>query len=358
MSQNNSIDDNIEIFGLSFHSPLGIKLLIPSSYYPIYVAHDWAGNNFRKNLDVTVKQAAASSKTPIVLAGNLTVLQQFLREYPDLPSLKVILFDFPGVVVPFEDSLIEWLDCDHQAGGAWQTSKIKTERFEHDVERLKPLGAKGRDLIARMKRFCPRDSRVSEIEAFAEMFAEGLPKDYKDLLSSSHEPSQQLEQEIEIDWKSQTFRQVLSDVFRHFEDTHLKNQILNLTLSYQVGRISKREFTLNCNKALGTRDHLKKLTVILKKWMDDKKLGRALYLRYLDYLANVERRGWQTVLNEGKIGVAEEDLLLLVAFQPRSPQIIEQYQEQFKAVQDLAADTVAPSQVDYLPELPDLKTLF
>lgn len=358
MSNANHNQSDVEIFGLTFHSPLGIKLLTPANYSPIYVAHDWAGSHFRKNLDPTVRQVMASSKTPVVLAGNLTVLQQFLREYPEVQKLKVILFDFPGVVVPFEDPAIEWLDCDHQAGGAWQTSKIKPERFDQDLERLSVLGPKGRDLLSRMKRFCPRDSRVSEIEHFAEMFAEGLPKDYKELLCSSQEPTASDEPEIEIDWKSQTFKQVMSEVFHQFDDSHAKNQILTLTLSYQVGRISKREFTLNCNKILGTRDHLKKLTVVLKKWMDDKKLGRALYVRYLDYLANRERRGWQTVLNEGKIGVAEEDLLILIAFQPRSAEVLSQYQEQLKPVQDLASDTVAPSQKDYLPELPDLKTLF
>jgi hypothetical protein len=161
-------------------------MLVPSTYHAVYISHDWGGSNFRKNLDPTVKQAFSCSKTLILLAGNLTVLQQFLREYPDCERFKVLLFDFPGVMVPFEDPLIEWLDCDHQAGGAWQTAKIKMERFATDLENLSPLSAQGKDLIGRMKRFCPRESRVSEIEAFTEMFAEGLPKDYRDLYPRPH----------------------------------------------------------------------------------------------------------------------------------------------------------------------------
>ena len=347
----------VEIFGLSFHSPLLIKMLLPSTYHAVYISHDWGGSNFRKNLEPTVKQAFGSSKTPILLAGNLTVLQQFLREYPDFERFKVLLFDFPGVMVPFEDPLIEWLDCDHQAGGAWQTAKIKMERFALDLENLSPLSVQGKDLIGRMKRFCPRESRVSEIESFTEMFAEGLPKDYRDLLSSSTQDVAKVQEpEIDIDWKSQTFRQVLSEVLRQFDDSHLKQVILNLALNYQVGKISKREFTSNCNKSLGNREHLKKLTVVIKKWMDDKKLGRALYMRYLDYLANSGKRGWQTILNEGKIGVAEEDLLILIAFQPRSPDILSQYQDQLKAVEQLEPDA-NPTKLHH-PDPPDLKTLF
>jgi len=364
-----SLQNAPEMYGLSFHSPLAIKLLVPMNYYAVYLAHDWGGSNFKKNLEPTLQKALHSKKTILLLCGNLTVLQQFLRDYPDIPPYKVILFDFPGVMVPFEDPLIEWLDCDHQAGGAWQTSKIKTEKFDEDLENLKFLGPDGKDLIGRMKRFCPRDSRVNEIDHFAEMFSEGLPKDYKDLLNSSlseRSSTDEEEPEIEIDWKSQTFEQVLGEVLRCFDDQNLRQKLLNLALCYQTGKISKREFTSTSNKLLAGKETLKKILIVLKKWMDDKKLGRALYTRYLDYLANLEKRSWERIVNEGKIAVAERDLLLLIGFQSRSVDIVTSYKDELKLVENLPADAQLPKklyknsedELSYHPEPIDAKTLY
>lgn len=368
-----SMQNTPEIYGLSFHSPLTIKLLVPPTYYAVYLSHDWQGSSLKKNLEPclekAVQKAKHEKKTILVLAGNLTVLQQFIKDYPDLPAYKVILFDFPGVIVPFEDPLIEWLDCDHQAGGAWQTSKIKIERLEEDLTSLNFLGAKGKDLLCRMKRFCPRDSRVSEIEHFAEMFAEGLPKDYKDLLNSSITNDRSVtdeEPEIEIDWKSQTFEQVLTDVLRCFDDNLLRQKVLSLSLSYQTGKISKREFTATSNKFLAGKENLKKLLIVIKKWIDDKKLGRALYTRYLDYLAHLEKRSWERIVNEGKINVSERDLLLLIGYQQRSPEVLDSYSQELKSVTHLPPDQSAPkklykttkNELSYHPEPIDPQNLF
>lgn len=340
-----------ELYGLSFHSPLAIKLLVPTQYQAVYLAHDWSGANLKKNVEPTVQKALQSKRPMLLLCGNLTVLQQFIRDYPDLPQYKVLLFDFPGVIVPFEDPLIDWLDCDHQAGGAWQTSKIKTERFGEDLEKLSFLGPDGKNLVSRMKRFCPRDSRVSEIDHFAEMFSEGLPKDYKDLLNTNFsEHATTEEPDIEIDWRSQTFEQILREILRCFDDNTLKQKILTQALAYQTGKISKREFTTTTNKWLAGKEAYKKILTVLKKWVEDKKLGRALYTRYLDYLANAEKRSWDRIVSEGKIAVAERDLLLLIGFQPRTAELISAYKEEIKTVEDLAADPEPPKKIYQIGE--------
>jgi len=354
-----------EIFGLSFHSPLAIKLLVPSNYSPLFIPHDWAGINFRKNLDPMWRQVLTSHKTPLVLAGSLSVLKQFLKDYPDAPPFKTILFEFPGVLVPYEDPAIEWLDCDHQAGGAWQTAKLKTERFAEDLESLNVLGTDGRDLISRMTRYFNRE-RINEIQSFADMCAEGLPKDYKEYTATVQEKNEDdPDVEIEIDWRSLTLVGMLREVLRHFDDSHVRHQILNQTLAYQLGKMSKREFTSSTNKILGYRELGKKLVVLLKKWLDDKRLGRVLFAKYLDYLCNLERRSWETILSEGKIDVAEEDLLLLISYQPRAEGLLKTYGDQIHLFEQMPSDLVDPeasyqtaSGLAFHPDPPDWKTLF
>lgn len=100
------------VYGLAFHSPLIIRTLIPPTKYSVVLLIDDVPASMRKAIEQGVK-TANSQKPMLVLAGSLANLQFFLREYGEIKiPYKVILFDFPGLLTPFNLPSVEWLDCD------------------------------------------------------------------------------------------------------------------------------------------------------------------------------------------------------------------------------------------------------
>ena len=100
--------------------------------------------------------------------------------------------------------------------------------------------------------------------------------------------------------------------------------------------------------------------------MDDAKHGRALQRAYLDYLSNLSRRSWKTILEEHG-AVDEIDLLVVIARQPRDiPDLALQYTEELKDISTLPSNLHPPEpsmrwsnkSLNYHPEPPSLTELF
>ena len=100
--------------------------------------------------------------------------------------------------------------------------------------------------------------------------------------------------------------------------------------------------------------------------MDDSKRGRTLHRAYLDYVANITRRCWKTILEEHGL-VDELDLVTVIAKQHRdTPDLALFYMEDLKEIGSLPSNMHAPERtvrwsdgsLHYHPEPPDLLELF
>jgi len=345
-----------QIYGYAFHSPLIIINLVPhKEYIPIYLDAKWLNSDVKKNVTPLL-----SENKQIVFLASLPILQVALKLFPDITP-KVILFEFPGLINPFKDPLIEWIDCDHQTGGAWQTMKSKLESFETILRELSPLDEQGRELIARMQRFITPD-RISEIEGFQEY----MPSSYKDLVD--YGSVDQLESNYEsktIVWKKKSLTEILKQVIE-FVAKPKREELLNIFLDYQLARVTKRDFTAQIKPFVSTNVPLKKALTQVRKWMDDAKHGKCLYQAYLDYVSNLERRSWKLIL-EDHGAVDEQDLLLAIAKQDRdTPDILSLYEDDLRDIKDLVSNMNLPEATvqwsdgsfGYHPEPPVLSQLF
>ena len=168
-----------KIFGLAFHSPLIIHSLVPPRDYGRALLVTDSPTEIKKEVDTAVK---SSRKRPIVmLAGSLSILQSFLKEYvagkhSDV-QWKIVLFDFPGLLVPFDLPSVKWLDCDNQSGGAWQITKLKPDSFAELLGTLKPLDKKTAEDLLKVTRHIPTE-KIQEIESILK----SLPQTYRDLI--------------------------------------------------------------------------------------------------------------------------------------------------------------------------------
>jgi hypothetical protein len=167
-----------KIYGLVYHSPLIIHHLIPPKDYTRVLLISDNASDVRRDIDSAVK--LGRKKPLVVLAGSLSILQLFLHEFNagkiESP-VKVILFDFPGLLIPFDTPCVKWLDSDYQSGGAWQITKFRPETFLDLLSALKPLEKKTIEELLKMNRHVAKEC-VSEIEKIAKF----LPETYKDLL--------------------------------------------------------------------------------------------------------------------------------------------------------------------------------
>lgn len=346
-----------EIYGYAFHSPLVLMNLVPlRNHVPLYLDSRWVASDLKKNVDPVLKTVA--KRTIVVLAGSLKVLQMFVRVYPDLP-VKVILFDFPGLINPFLDPCLEWIDCDHQTGGAWQITKTKLVNFESLLGNLDLLSGEGRDLISRMERFVPKD-RTNDIEKFAEY----MPANYKELLEFSEDTNQDV-QIKDVTWKKKTLVDLMA-LFLQQVSKHKRPLLLTLALDYQLGKVTKRDYNTKIKFFVENSSNAKKLSNAVRKWMDDSKHGQVLFKSYLDYLCNLTRRSWKTIL-EDHGAVAELDLLVLIAQQSRdSVDLTIHYVTECKGVSELPANMNPPEPIikwadgtlNYHPESPALLQMF
>jgi len=355
-----------QIYGYAYHSPLILRNLIPArNHVPVYLEARWVASDLYKNVNPLLQEC--DNKSIVVLAGSLTILQSFLKTFPDIKQpIKVILFDFPGFLNPFKDALIEWIDCDHQAGGAWQTNKIKLSSFESLIVDQAPLDEEGKNLIFRMTRFVSRD-RIAEIEQFQAY----MPSNYKEMIdydmtdADSDTNKANYDAAKDTSWKKKTFIDVLKDFMINVPKSK-RQEVFNLILDYQLNKITKREYNTKIKPFVENSAVLKKTVITVRKWMDDTKHGRALHHAYLDYVSNLTRRSWKIILEESGL-VDELDLLLVIRVQHRdTPDLHLLYSEGVKEVASLPSNMYAPEctvrwadgSLHYHAEPPDLQELF
>jgi hypothetical protein len=353
-----------QILGYAYHSPLILRNLIPlKDHVPVYLDHRWVASDMSKN--VTPLLEMNKGKTFVLLAGSLPLLQSFLKIFPDVAPLKVILFEHPGLINPFLDVQLEWVDCDHQVGGAWQTTKSKLSSFESLLRDLTPLDGEGKDLIFRMNRFVARD-RISEIEKFHEY----MPANYKELIDydmtdADSDNKASYDAAKDTTWKKKTFCDVIKEFLVNVPKSK-KQPVLDLILDYQLGRIPKREYNTKIKAHVEGSTLLKKTVIIVRKWMDDAKRGRTLHKAYLDYVSNLTRRCWKTIL-EDHGAVDELDLILMISKQHRDlTDITLLYSEELKDISSLPSNMNLPETtirwsdgtLNYHPEPPLLTDVF
>lgn len=354
----------VQIYGYAFHSPLILINLVPlHGHVPIYLESRWVASDLQKNVSPMLENT--EGKTIVVLAGSLPMLQSFLKTFPDASPLKIILFEFPGLLTPFRDPLIEWIDCDHQVGGAWQITKSKLASFELLLKDLSPLDEDGKNLIFRMTRFVSRD-RISEIEKFHDY----MPANYKemidyDMTDQDSDNKASYDAAKDTSWKKKTFYEVIKEFLVNVPKPK-RQAVLDLILDYQLGRIAKRDYNTKIKAYVEGSTLLKKTVIIVRKWMDDGKHGRILQRSYLDYAVNLTRRCWKTIL-EDHGAVDELDLLIVIAKQQHdAPDIALLYSEELKDISSLPANMNPPEatvrwsngSLNYHPELPSLLELF
>jgi hypothetical protein len=221
------------------------------------------------------------------------------------------------------DPLIRWLDCDHQAGGAWQTCKMKLDSFVQQLDQVQEFGPEGRALLESMQRFVPRD-RLNEIEAIAEH----LPEHYKALIAS--EPSV----DKQPAWEQELGGWGLKGVIAHFTESlagDAKTTVSNLVLDYLLRRVNKKDFNTALVACMQSDKELKRRSLTLKRWLEHAELGVKLFWTYLDYIVNYPARPWQTILDHG-YSRDPEDILLLLTRQPKTEQPPRGYAHEIKKV--------------------------
>lgn len=354
-----------QIYGYAFHSPLILINLVPlRDHTPIYLEARWVASDLYKNVNPII-QDCSLDKTLVILAGSITILQSFLKTFPDLKhKLKIVIFEFPGLVNPFKDDLIQWIDCDHQVGGAWQTTKSKLSSFDTLIKEQSPLDDEGKDLIFRMVRFVSRE-RISEIEKFHEY----MPSNYKEMIdydmSDDTDNKANYDAAKDTSWKKKTFCDVLKEFIVNVPKPK-RQVVFDLILDYQLNRVSKRDYNTKIKPFVENSAALKKTVITVRKWMDDMKRGRALQRAYLDYVSNLTRRCWKSILEEHGL-VDELDLVVVIARQHRDvPDLALFYLEDLKEISSLPSNMHAPERtvrwldgtLHYHPEPPDLLELF
>lgn len=162
-----------QLYGIAFQSPLITRSLIPPKLYTaLYLDHQATPLELSK--DKGIQDAVKLGKPIVLAAGGLQVLQHFVKMYPPNEnaaySYKVVLHEFPGQIHPYLDPLITWLDCDHQAGGAWQITKLKFAEFENLLNSLDFFDATGLELVQRMSPFAVREKH-QELQKVTELLS-------------------------------------------------------------------------------------------------------------------------------------------------------------------------------------------
>ena len=351
----------IQLNGFVYHSPLIIRCLIPTTHYtPIYLELKWTASDM-KSIGHLIEEAKYKNNT-IVLLGSLTSIQTFFGVYPKLHEkikIKLFLFDAAGLLNPAVHPLLNWVDSDLQMGGAWQISKIKYDTIVEMLDRQVPLDADGYQFVFTMRRFLPPD-HVNEIEAFSE----NMPESYKDLVKQMQDKNFVIDKNVEQDsvkdtaWKKKTLTDLVAELLAITTTKSKKQALFDLVLDYFLLKVTKKAFTIETNKL---DDSLKKRIGSIRKWVDAVKLGVVLRTAYFDYLVNLKTRSWRTIC-EDHGSVAEKDLLLIVARQPSTAEVLLFYEKELVHFSQLAANMSPPElrftwsdgTSYYHPELPNV----
>lgn len=305
----------LQAYGFAFITPLIVRSLVPPKrFYPILLTVDNAKQI--KEAVESAKNHCGGFRKPVVLAGSIDILQTYLKQYPAADA-RVLLFDFPGLLNPFYGKHLKWLDCDHQAGGSWQIARFSPEAFESLMTVLCPLDQKGREFFLSIKRIVPNDKRLTDIEGFTE----ALPKTYKDLLSNLTAEDGNAEKKATAEKKrvSGALRSLMIVTVEKIPLTQ-RTRFVEIVLDYQLSLITKRDFINRITAEVGPS--IKDDALAIRKWIDSKS-GAALYDAYIDFVLN-NNNTWVGVLEAHK-RILEEDLILLVARQPRTVETITRY---------------------------------
>jgi hypothetical protein len=217
-----------------------------------------------------------------------------------------------------------------------------------------------------MTRFVSRD-RVAEIEKFHDY----MPANYKELIDydmtdPDTDNKAAYDAAKDTSWKKKSFCDVIKEFMVNVPKSK-RQVVFDLILDYELNRIIKRDYNTKIKIHVENSTILKKTVITVRKWMDDAKRGRALYLAYLDYISNLTRRSWKTILDEHG-AVDELDLLVVIAKQNRDmPDLALHYLEDLKEIGILPSNMNSPScsvkwssddLLHYHPEPPDLVQLF
>lgn len=338
--------NKVEIYGVAYQSPAILYYLVSAKkYFPVMV-QDVA--QVRSDLK-TQLQKNTLKKLPVIIAGNLTVAQAFVKQYPDL-NCKLVMFDYPSLLLPKLGPQICWLDCDHQPGGAWQISKLMPEEFNNLLDKLAPLSEAGRKFLLAMVKLMPVD-RTNEIEAFATH----LPKSYKDLLASPGDGQKSpLKLAKEGKKSKESFRNILIDGISSISGSDQRKKCVNLVLDYQLGLVGKKDFQSKM-VLIVREEQIKKDLLGVRKWIDSK-AGAALQDAYFDYVVNKERRSWATVLAEHK-KVHEEDLVVLLSHLQLEGAPLQHFTDKVASFAKLPSDKAVPK-APFHPDLVRLAEVF
>jgi len=294
-----------EVYGICYNPALIVyNLVSPKKHHALFLT-----DSYHQTLKEEVKSYLAENhlnKTLVVMACGLEIAQQFLKLFPDLPH-KLVLFDYPGSLVPFLSPMIQWLDCDHQLGGAWQIAKIKYEEFNELLDRLPVLSDSSKSYLLQMKRLVPAD-KSNEIEAFSS----NLPKNIKEILATQNDSTKSpIKLAKESRKGKETLKSLLLDSLNNIESCDQRKKLVQLVLDYQLALFSKKDFTNRL--VLITRDEqIKKDFMNVRKWIDSK-VGVSLHDSYYDVVINEGKRGVKTVLATHK-KASEEDLEILLSY--------------------------------------------
>lgn len=325
----------VELYGIAYSSPILIwQLVSQRKYNPIMLVNNSIGQ-LKQEAETQMKK---SQKLPVILAGSLDIAHAFLKTFPK-QECKIVLFDCPGLLNPCVGPLMRWLDCDHQAAGAWQVAKIKPEDFMDILDALPPLTVEGKKFLMSMQRHGNKD-RLEEIRKFSE----SIPKYYKDLLASmeseyNKSPIKALKETRKI---KDGLKTLLAATIETVPEVN-RSELTKLVLDYQITLVGKREYLSKLNQLI-VDETVRKDFLTLRKWMDSKN-GALLQDAFFDYGTNYTRRSWQTVMDAHK-KVADEDLMLLIThFDVKNTMQV--FADKTLSYQNLPADKVSPKEPNH-----------
>lgn len=312
-----------ELYGVAFASPMVI--------YPQISRREWNPILLRNEQSVRqdfLAKKDLSQKRKLILATSLEVMLGFLKTFPkEATKCSFILFDFPGFLENVEHLQIKWLDCDEQAGGAWQIAKVTPLMLEQHLKNLGTLSEKGFAGLLELKKLVAED-RSSKIQEIA-----NYRKNYRQFLNKPENTKKKSSEK----WQERSLLSLVKEALSEFETDKEKEKVRDFLLRYQLGLVDKKKFT----SLVLSKD----IKISLKKWMDSKSRGSSLYLAYIDYVENLRKRSWETILKTAK-HVHPDDLHLLISFQPASvvrsnSNLLQIYHEDLRIASEFKEDGVS-----------------
>jgi len=337
-----------EIYGIAFQSPFLLWTLVPSrKYFPILLINS-SHSQIKEDVVTQTKQHEGMKKMPVILATSLPIMQSFIKQFPKM-DCKTLLFEVPSFMNPFFDESIKWLDCDHQAGGAWQTAKIKPEDFSQLLDELKPITKSGKEFLLRSLRHKAPD-RSNEIESFVQ----NVPKSYKDLLADLDPESNKSPIKLakEARKTKDSLKGLMLTCLDSVTDAVTKKTLVELVFNYIGAQVAKREFLTILSDAT-SEEFIKKEMLTVRKWVDSKS-GMLLRDAFFDFYVNKERRAWRSIAETYK-KTSEEDILLLVSF--FNQKTLRLNEDRVASYQALPVDKTAPVAPNH-PELLSVEEIF